>query len=291
MVTAAVVAFFTIEALVFSYNHKVQSVEYITVDKYSSIGIAIFPEDFATYDYCTFVYPDNLNETEACTYTNVTFFSQLRRHNTTAMVFNGPTLVHRKQCLAIHFTVDTTMHNYSSMDYLLLAHWEKMIKNPTKVQANYLAEMEESMPVFTLPAGFKTWVKMSYTVQNTGKGSRNRSNFDVQTDLSAYNDWRNTSERTSNPILALFKWKGDTYEYVTEILSTNAWNSIGALAGVFVTLIKVGEYANRWIKRIRREKKKKFIKMAEIEEEHRKKLDQYWQNKMKRKLRKLDQTA
>ncbi len=296
MVTAAVVAFFTIDALVLSYNHRVRSIEYITIEKYHTIGIAMFPEEYSTFDYCKFNYADDLypgdhsstdHPNEICHYTNVTFFSQLVKKNRSAIVFDGPTLVRLKQSLIVHFTLDTTMRNYSAMEYLLLGNWHTVMKESTEKQAIYLSGMEARQPLFTVPAGFRTWVKMSYTIRNDGAASNNLSDFDVKSDLSSYNDWRNISERTTSPILALFEWKTDTFEYVTVILSTTIWNTIGALSGVFITFIKVGEYAHRWIKRLRREKRKKVLKLTEIEEQHKRKLDQYWQKKMERKLNRL----
>lgn len=297
MAIAVVVAFFTIEALILSYHHRVRSVQYITVHEYDVIGIAIFPGPHDTFHSCAYEYADDLQSranwtslepaNQICSYTNVTFYSHLLQKNRSAMVFNGPTLVDLKQRLLLHYTVDVTASNYSAIEYLLLANWAKVQNRSPGGQASYLSEKEVAMPPFTLPAGFRTWVKMSYTIRNAGAASTNLSDFDVSSDLASYNDQRNESERTTSPVLALFEWKGNTFEYVTEILSTTIWNTIGSLAGLFITLIKVGEYANRWIKRLRREKRKKSQKIAEIEEKHQKKLEQYRQRRMEKRVKKL----
>lgn len=295
MVTAGVVAFFTIDALVVSYRHRVRSIQEVTVEHYPTIGIALFPEQRARFDFCKFMYADDLHPgnsnwselqppNQICSHTNITFYSHLFHGNRTAMVFSGPTLVQHKQSLALHYTMDTTAGDYSALEYLLLGYWEQVLNQSVAQQANYLAEMEKKKPLFTVPTGFRSWIKMSWTIYNHGSTSKNLSDFAVHADLASYNGQWNDSE---SPLLVLFEWKGDTFEYVTDILSTTPWTTVGSLAGVFVTLIKVGEYANRWIKRMRRERKKKHLKAAEIEEQHRKKLDQYWHWKIERKLKEL----
>lgn len=295
MVIAAVVVFFTIDALAMSYRHKVRSIHDITVEQYHTIGIAMFPKESVSFHLCEFQYADSLYRDEdnwselepsnqICEYKNVTFFSCMLNRNRTAMVFNGPTLVHLKQNLAIHFSMNTDDEKYSSIEYLLLGHWGTMLNQSSLDQETYLAEVDQDKPLFSVPAGFRTSIKMSYTVYNLGLASRNRSNFDVHADLTSFNNEGNDSVR---PLLVLFEWKGDTYEYVTEILSTTAWNTLGALAGMFVAIIKVGEYSHRWIKRMRRERKKKFLKAAAIEEQHYRKLDLYWKKKMERQLNEL----
>ncbi len=298
MVTAAVVAFFTIDALIVSYRHRVRSIQEVTVERYTTIGIAMFPKPLARFDFCKFMYADDLHPednnrseiqppNQICTYTNLTFYSHLVNRNRTAMIFNGPTLVRLKQSLALHFTMDTTTGDYSAIEYLLLGYWDQVLNKSGAQQAEYLTEIEQSRPLFTVPAGFRSWIKMFWTIYNRGSASGNFSDFAVHSDLASYNNPRNLTERTTSPLLVLFEWKGDTFEYVTDILSTSPWNTVGSLAGVFVILIKVGEYANRWIKRMRRERKKKHVRAEQIEEQHRKTLDQYWRKKIERRLREL----
>lgn len=295
-VVAAVVVFFSIDALIVSYRHKVRSIESITVEKYRTIGIALFPQESATFISCEFLYADTLYPDEnmwtklqppnqICEHTNVTFFSTMLQRNRTAMVFNGPTLVNMKQSLVLHFTMNTGGENYSSIDYLLLGYWDHILGQPLE-QAKYLDEAEIAKPKFSVPAGFRTWIKMSYTIYNDG-ADKNISDFDVHADLTAFNEWWNGSERANSPVMVLLEWKGNTYKYVTDILSTNAWNTVGSMAGMLVALIKVGEYFNRWIKRMRREKKKKYLKAAEIEEQHHRRLEIYWRRKMEQQLQEL----
>ena len=93
---------------------------------------------------------------------------------------------------------------------------------------------------------------MYYIIRNDGGLQKNRSEFYINTDFSKYSDTRPVENRTTDPVVVLFEWKSATYEYISEILSTTLWNTLGSLAGVFVTLIKAGEYFYAWIKRMRR---------------------------------------
>lgn len=298
MVVAAVVVFFSVDALVESYQHKVRSIQDVTVEYYRTIGIALFSQRSATFVSCEFLYADTLYPDEErwnqlqppnqiCEHSNVTFFSRMLNRNRTAMVFKGPTLVRLKQSVALHFTMNTSGENHSAIEYLLLGYWDHVWDKSPSDQANYLTESEEEKPLFSVPAGFRTWIKMSYTIYNHGSAARNISDFNVHSDLALINNWWNGSETgkiVHAPLMVLFEWKGDTYEYITDILSTNVWNTVGSMAGMFVALIKVGEYSYRWIKRMRRER---YLKAAEIEEQHHRKLDLYWRKKMERRLNKL----
>lgn len=82
--------------------------------------------------------------------------------------------------------------------------------------------------------------------------TKNLSDFYLTTDFSAYNDRRPIENQTTDPVIVLFEWKSATFEYIRDILSTTIWNTLGSLAGVFVTLIKAAEYFYAWIKRLRR---------------------------------------
>lgn len=302
MVLAFVFGFYTIDALVLSYRNKVRSIKYITVEEYPPIGVAIFPQNFAVYEGCSFIYSDDLlpksvnvtvkqPDNETCHYTNVTFKSKLINDYRTAMVFDGPTLVNMKQSLAVNFTIDTTAREFSGMEYLLLEKWKLYRKASHEEQAKYLTKIEHNMPLYTIPAGFRTWIKMSLTVLSSTIDNENISNFMVDPGFSTYNDWRNISDRTTDIIYALFEWKSNTYEFVTEIVSTNIFNTLGALAGVFVTLARAGEYCWQWIRRIRRERRKKNLKRTELEQQHRQKLQEYQQRKLERKLKRLQSAS
>lgn len=302
MVVAIVFGFYTIEALVQSYQNKVRSIKYVTVEAYPTIGIAMFPQDFATYEGCDFIYSDDLlprpsgvptvdPDNQTCRYINVTFMSHLIKANRTAMVFDGPTLVNKKQSLAVNFTIDTTVREFSGMEYLLLDKWDNFRGASLEIQAKYLSRTELTQPLFTVPAGFRTWIKMSLTVLSSTIDNENISNFQVDPGFSTYNDWRNISDRTSDIIYALFEWKSNTYEYVTEILSTNIFNTLGALAGVFVTLARAGEYCWQWIRRIRRERRKKRLRHIELEQEYRQKMQEYQQRKLEKRIKRLQSAS
>lgn len=301
MVIAIVFGFYTIDALVLSYKNKVRSIKYVTVEKYSTIGVAMFPQDFATYEGCDFIYSDDLlpqpgpsrphGINQTCQYINVTFPSKLIHEDRTAMVFDGPTLVNKKQSLAVNFTIDTMARNFSGMEYLLLERWEDYRDGPPEKQAEYLSRMEQNMPLYTVPAGFRTWIKMSLTVLSSEIDNENISNFMVDPGFSTYNDWRDVSDRTTDIIYVLFEWKSNTYEYVTEILSTNLFNTLGALAGIFITLARAGEYCWQWIRRIRRERRKKQLKHSELEQQYRQQMQEYQQKKLERRLKKLQSAS
>ncbi len=298
MIIAAVIAFYSIESLILSYQHKVRTVKYVTVDEYYTIGIALFPQNFAKFDHCEFIYGDDLaprnkNSSEihpanqTCRYSFVTFHSRLVNTNRTAMIFHGPTLVKKKQSLGIHFTINTTTRQFSAMEYLLLEDWHYKMHRPLEEQVEYLAEMEYAMPLYTVPAGFRSWIKMSYLIRNDGAGSKNLSDFVINTDFGTYTGWYNNKNGSSNnsaPIYALFEWKTDTYEYVTEILSTTVWNTIGSLAGVFITVVKAGEYCEKLLQRIRRDRRKKRLKLKELEAERQEKMNEYHKRRLAKRL-------
>lgn len=93
---------------------------------------------------------------------------------------------------------------------------------------------------------------MYYIIRNDGGSEANVSEFYINTDFTKYSDSRPPENRTTDPLVVLFEWKSPTYEYISDLLSTTIWNTLGSLAGVFVTLIKSGEYFYAWIRRIRR---------------------------------------
>ena len=293
MCLAGVVAFYSISGLIVSYRHKVRSVEYVTVDAFRTIGIAMFPETFASFENCEFLYHDDLSPgrdnwstivppDQLCKYRNITFFSNLIKEDRDAIVFDGPTLVNLKQSLAIHFTIDTTTRNFSGMEYLLMGNWHAVKDLSYDEQSQYLQSVEQSKPLNTVPAGFRTWVKMSYVVRKEDGG--NISDFTVTPDFSTYNDWRNISDRTDNVIYAVFEWKSNSYEYVHEIVSTTIWSTLGSLAGIFITLVKVGEYCQRWVQRLRREKRKKLQKLKELEEEQERLREEYERKRAEKRM-------
>lgn len=101
-------------------------------------------------------------------------------------------------------------------------------------------------------SSLRSWVKIYKIMRRDGATKTNLSDFYLITDFSKYNDPRPSDNRSTDPLVVLFEWKSPTYEYIEDILSTTIWNTLGSLAGVFVTLIKAGEYFYAWIKRMRR---------------------------------------
>ena len=298
MILAAIFAFYSIQGLVFSYQHRVRAVEYVTVNEFHPIGIAVFPEDFAHFDRCEFKYNDDLRPDKGnwkdvlptgveqdCTYLNITFYSSLIRANRTAMVFRGPTQVRLKQSLALSFTINTTVRVFSGMEYLLIEYWDVLVNLSYKEQQASLADHEANTTLYNVPAGFRSWVKLYYIVKNE-EPWQNKSDFFVQTDYSIYNDWRNISDRTTNVIYALFEWKDPFYEYIGTIISTTIVNTIGAMAGVFLTLQRAANFFWRWVQRIRHEREKKLVKLQELQKEQKAVMEEYEKKKQERKLKK-----
>ena len=298
MILAAIFAFYSIQGLVFSYQHRVRTVEYVNVDKFHPIGIAVFPEDFAHFNSCEFKYNDDLrpdrgNWTDVlpagveqnCTYITITFNSSLVRANRTAMVFRGPTQVKLKQSLALLFTINTTSRAFSGMEYLLIEYWDNLFNLSYKDQQKTLADHEANTTLYNVPAGFRSWVKLFYILKNEIPG-QNKSDFFVQTDYSIYNDQRNISDRTTNVIYALFEWKDPFYEYIGTVVSTTIVNTIGAMAGVFLTLQRAANFFWRWVQRIRREREKKLVKLQELQEKQKAVLVEYEKKKEERKFKK-----
>ena len=296
MVVAGLFAFYSIEALVLSYRHRVRTVDYVTVPNgvYEPIGIAMFPQDFSHFINCSFIYSDDLYPRrnqftpiepagQICMHINVTFYSQLVRDNRTAMVFRGPTLASLKQSLGIHFSIDTTRRQFSAIEYLLISDWNDVANATEEKRASFLSDQEKAQPLHTVPGGFRTWVKMGKVVRKDGGREKNLSDFTITADFSKYNDWRNVSDRITDVVYVLFEWESMTYEFIGDILSTNIWNTLGGLAGVFVTLFRVGELFKRWIWRLRRERKKKQLRLQELAEEQQRLMDDYEESKKLRR--------
>jgi hypothetical protein len=199
------------------------------------------------------------------------------------MIFRGPTRVNLKQSLWLNFSVDTSARQFGAIEFLLLNSWDKLLEMTEAEQRSFLNLEEAKEPLHTVPAGFRSWVKMYYIIRNDGGSEANFSEFYINTDFSKYNDRRPIENRSTDPLVVLFEWKSPTYEYITDILSTTIWNTLGSLAGVFVTLIKAGEYFYAWIRRLRRERRKKLQKLQEIEEERQRLLAEFEERKEERR--------
>ena len=167
-------------------------------------------------------------------------------------MFRGPTRVHLKQSLLLNFSVDTTKREFGAIEYMLFNTWDSLLEMSEAERRRFLGQVEARQPLYTVPAGFRSWIKIYYVIRNDHGSKNNLSEFYLTTDFSKYSDSRPVGNRTTDPVVVLFEWKSDTYEYISDILSTTVWNTLGSLAGVFVTLIKAGEYFTAWIRRIRR---------------------------------------
>ena len=225
--------------------------------------VSSLSQDFATYESCEFRYGDDLSpnptnltpinpEVPCNTTLTITFHSTLINQNRTALVFRGPTQVKMKQSLQLSFSLDTTKREFGAIEYLLFNGWWALEVMSARQMSNFLSDQEAREPLYTVPAGFRSWIKMFYIIRKDSGSKKNISEFYLNTDFSAYHDSRPILNRTTSPVVVLFEWKSNTYEFISELVSTNVWNTLGSLAGVFVTLAKAAEYFKDWIKRLRR---------------------------------------
>lgn len=294
MGAAIVFAFYTIQGLIESYNNKVRSVQQIDVGgRYSPIGIAIFPR-FSDFKHCEYRYYDNLAPISkypvtnpgscghfqiptACNWQNLTFNSSIVRDLIrSVMVFRGPTLVKCKQSLKLTFGIDTTQREFSALEYILFDDWETFQTISEQAQKDYLAFIELNRTVYTFPAGFRTWVKMSYSVYS--RNNKNYTDFNIIDSYGAYNDYNDTYM----PMEVLFEWKTGQYDYIQEIVSTTVWSAFGSFCGLLLTIVKIGEFCKAWIRRFRRDKQKKRLHLQKLEDEQKKLLETYEVRKKER---------
>lgn len=295
MGVAVVFAFYTIQGLLESYSNKVRSVQQINVNgRYSPIGIAVFPR-FSDYQHCEYRYYDNLAPISqypaanlkscgqfqvptTCIWQNLTFNSSIVQNLTrSVMVFQGPTLVKCKQSLKLSFGMDTTQREFSAIEYILFDDWESFHAKSEQEQRDFLAFIELNRTVYTFPAGFRTWVKLSYSVYNRGK--KNFTDFNIIDSYGAYNEYNDTYM----PMEILFEWKTGEYDYIQEIISTTVWSAFGSFCGLLLTIVKIGEFCKAWIRRFRRDKQKKRLHLQKLEEEQKKLLETYEIRKKERR--------
>ena len=298
MVVAIIFAFYTIQGLVTSYENKVRSVQSISVNgRFDPVGIAIFPQ-FSKFESCSYRYYDDLTPhdedrpipcdydiPQTCTMINVTFnsttFVDVERY---AMVFKSPTLVGCKQSILIRYSINTTLREFSAVEYILFDDWGEFERKSLDQKKVFLAGLEKTENIYTFPAGFRTWIKMSYSVANYGS-KINSTEFRI---IDNYASFNGPSYDVENyPMEVLFQWKDKYFDYINEIVSTTAWSAFGSICGVFITLVKAGEFCRMWIRRIRREKQKKEIHLKKLEEEQKKLLESYEQRQREKKEIKL----
>ncbi|XP_065890779.1 proton-activated chloride channel-like [Dysidea avara] len=266
---AVVYVFYTIGALVHSYQYPVQSTSYRTVSSYPAIGIAIIP-DFSQFVGCEYRYyddysPDPIVPTEKCNYFNATFNSTLLNNTRNSMVFMGPTDVTRRQSLGVHYIINTTQREYNAIEYFVFYKWSNVINKSLDDQRLILADFEYKSTLFTFPAGFKTWVKMSYIETAKYDGKSKSIEFEMDISLAKYRSSTYNNSTDLDTCTVYFEWASPRYVYIQEILSTNFWNSLGAMCGVLITLLKAGDYLKAWVAWVRQEWKKRRMTRLEYE--------------------------
>ncbi len=303
MGVAIVFAFYTIEGLMESYKNRVRSVQQIDVDgRYSPIGIAIFPS-YSEYKKCEYRYYDNLSPSYGnsdpgpcgnyqlpfnCFIHNFSFTSTIIQNLTRqVLVFQGPTLVKCKQSLKLSFGIDTSQREYSAIEYILFDDWKAFNGKSKQEQQDYLAYIEQNRTVYTFPAGFQTWVKMSYSIYQNFGNKKNYTEFNIIDSYASYNEYNNTYM----PMEVLFEWKDNHYDYIQEIVSTTVWSAFGSFCGLLLTVVKVGEFGKAWIRRFRRDKQKKRIHLQKLEAEQKRQMELYEERKKKRSETKLKQSV
>lgn len=299
MVVAVIFAFYTIQGLVLSYSNHVQSVQIKKVDNaYDPVGIVIMPQ-FSSYVGCDYRYFDDLSPNKTtviscgnlsipvnCTHVNVTFNSTIIEGATRkAMVFRSPTLVYCKQNLRIHYMIDTGVREFSAVEYMLLPSWEHFISSDLETQRNQLADLEKNSIIYTFPSGFRTWVKLSYSVRINSQGEVQSPEFYVRASYATYTSTNMTEAIL--PMEVVFEWASPFYNQIQEVISTTAFSAIGSLCGIFITLIKAGEFCRMWLRRIRREKQKKLLHLQELEKRQQELLEDYERRKKERREAKL----
>ena len=304
MGVAIVFAFYTIEGLIESYKNRVRSIQQIDVDgRYPPIGIAIFPQ-FSEYLKCEYRYYDNLSPISqdnnadpgscgnfqlpfVCSIHNLTFNSTIIGNLTRrVLVFQGPTLVKCKQSLKLGFAIDTSQRVYSALEYILFDDWEGFNSKTKQAQQDYLAYIEQNRTVYTFPAGFRTWVKLTFSVYENFGNERNYTEFDIIDSYASYNEYNDSYM----PMEVLFEWKNNHYDYVQEIVSTTIWSAFGSFCGLLLTIVKIAEFCKAWIRRFRRDKQKKRVHLQKLEDEQKKLMESYQQRKKKRQESKLKQS-
>ena len=266
---AVVYAFYTITALIHSYQYPVQSTSYRTASSYPAIGIAIIP-DFSQFVGCEYRYyddysPDPIVPTKECKYFNISFTSKLSNSTRKSMVFMGPTDIMRRQSVGVRYTINTTQREYNAIEYFAFYQWSNVVNKSLDDQRLILADFEDKSTLFTFPAGFKTWVKMSYIETEQYDGKRKSIEFEMEISLAKYRSFMYNNSTDLDTCTVYFEWASPRYVYIKEILSTNFWTTIGALCGVFITLLKAGEYFKAWIIWVRLEQKKRRMSRSEYE--------------------------
>lgn len=304
MGVAVVYAFYTIQGLVDAYANKVRSIQVIDVgNRFDPIGIVVFPE-FSYFNHCEYRYYDDLSPHPRtppasckgfqipimCSMDNLTFQSTDLLINRSALVFEGPTLVACKESVMLRLSINASMREFSAVEYILFKDYDHFQQLNKEKKEAFLAQLEATHSVYTFPAGFRTWVKVAYSVRVDFVTKRNITDFTIEDNYAAYND---QPINGVFPMEVLFEWKSNDYQYIQEIVSTTVWSAFGSLCGVFITLVKAGEFCRMWLRRIRRDRQKKMehlnrlrMEQAQLTDEYNRKQEVKRETKLKRSMEK-----
>ena len=294
MIIAVVFAFYTIQGIVLSYSNHVQSVQVKQIEwEYEPVGIVIMPQ-FSSYVSCDYRYYDDLSPNKTvietcknhsipsdCTYTNLTFTSEVLGIQRHAMVFRGPTLVYCKQSLRLLYNINTSAREFSAVEYILFDNWDKFNSSSHAEQVKKLADLERNEIIHTFPSGSRTWVKMKYEITTNVNGKK-LVDYSLLHSYAAYTPACNSCDPI-RPTAVIFEWQSPMYSSTQDVISTTALNAIGSLCGVLITLIKAGEFCRQWIRRIRREKQKKMLHLQDLERKQQELMVDYEARKKERR--------
>ena len=258
----AVVVVYSVFAIIQASDSKLRSVSYVYSAQYPPIAIAIVP-DFSIYHGCFYRYYDDLAPHpdsyvppffEECNYTNVTFESTKLNVTRFAMVFKSPVHVDYKQILGVNYTINTTVRDYSAIEYWLVDDWDGFYHSGHGKQAEKLAATEETTPIHTFPAGMRTWVKMSKVIEKNSIVPN--ATFSVEPNFAKYTYRHGSLEKGTDALQVLFEWSSPIFEVYEVIPAISVWNAVGSLCGILITLWKVGELGTALFKRMKRERSK-----------------------------------
>ncbi|XP_070558144.1 proton-activated chloride channel-like isoform X2 [Ptychodera flava] len=250
---AGIVAYNTINVYVESQKRPVTSITYKEMQVYPAPGIVIYSSDInAVFLSCGHYYNDIVEPPtldpnhKNCTFVDISYpnpyFPERFRK---AVVFRGPTKLQKKEILFINFSLNLTARNFSGIEYLLFPNWYGFWNSSDK--AKFIRECDINNPTWTFSGGMLTWIKLALTETYYLDNSRD-SEFDVEASMVKYNDPRPPSEKMNELFFVMFQWRD---KFITEahlVTTVSPWNTIGVLCGVFLTLIKAGEFATKSIK-------------------------------------------
>ena len=257
----------------------VRSVTYQRTNRYPPILIVIVP-DFSTYYGCYMRYFDDISPHPAynstvgsrnCTYTNITFTSSKLNVSRFAMVFQSPTDVANKQILCINYTINTTVRDYSAIEYWMFDDWNSFDSSNETEKEEILAQSELTQPIHTFPAGMRTQVKLSKIEDNVNNLHSVR--FQVEPNFARYN--REEAVSGVSHLQVMFEWSSPIYEVYKTVLPLSFWSAVGSICGVLITIWKLAEVGTSLTRKFRRERKKIKQRIKKKEEEKAKLQEEY----------------